>query len=131
MPSGGRGSNHTNRTAQDQAGGSHFTPRGAPVVIAIRPEKLLELIIRPGQLRHRIAGKEARPVTAGDLSEVHQRRFECPRSPLVARHRAQESPEATLHRQGLALVLVGEDVGRPMHPVIPHTHVGPQRRRVR
>ena len=33
--------------------------------------------------------------------------------------------EALLHRQGLALVLVAEDVGRLMDPAIPHTDVGP------
>jgi hypothetical protein len=94
-------------------------------MIAIRPEKLFQIIIGPGETRHRIAGKESWPVTAGDLAEVRQRRCKCPGSSLVSRHRAQESPEALLHRQGLALVLVAEDVGRLMDPVIPYSYVGP------
>ena len=94
-------------------------------MIAIRPEKLFQIIIGPGQIRHRIAGKESWPVTAGDLPEVPQRRCKRASRSLVSRHRAQESPEATLHRQRLALVLVAEDVGRLMDPAIPHTYVGP------
>ena len=72
-----------------------------------------------------IAGKESGPVTAGDLAEVHQRWCKCPGSSVVSRHCAQESPEALLHRQGLALVLVAEDVGRLMDPAIPYAYVGP------
>ena len=83
-----------------------------------------------GQIRYGIAGKEAGPVTAGDLLEVHQRRCQSPCGCLVARHGAQESPEATLHGQGIALVGVAEDMGDLMDPAIPHTDVGPQSRRV-
>jgi hypothetical protein len=82
-----------------------LTPRGAPVMIAIRPEKLFQITIGPGEIKHRIAGKESWPVTAGDLTEVRQRRCKCPGSSLVSRHRAHESPEAPLHRQCLALAL--------------------------
>ena len=94
-------------------------------MIAIRTEKLFQIIIGPGQLRHRIAGKESWPVTTGDLPEVPQRRCKRASRSLVSRHRAQESPEAALHRQGLVLVLITEDVGRLMDPVIPHPYVGP------
>jgi hypothetical protein len=94
-------------------------------MIAIRPEKLFQIIIGSGQIRYRIAGKESWPVTAGDLPEVPQRRGKCPCGGLVSRHRAQESTEATLHRQRLALVLVAKDVGRLMDPAIPHPDVGP------
>jgi hypothetical protein len=44
---------------------------------------------------------------------------------LVSRHRAQESPEAPLHRQYCALVLVAEDVGHLMDPAKPYSDVGP------
>ena len=54
--------------------GSDFTPCGATVMIAVRTEKLFQIIIGPGQIRHRIAGKESWPVTTGDLPEVPQRR---------------------------------------------------------
>src|SRR5262249_30544851 len=99
-------------------------------MIPIRSEKLFQLIIGPGQIWYRIAGKESWPVTAGNLPEVRQRWGQSPCGSLVARHRAQESPKATLYGQGLALVLVTEDVGRLMNPAIPHTYIGPQRSRV-
>ena len=73
MPPGSGRSNHTDRTVQDQTRGSDFTPCGATVMIAVRAEKLFQIIIGPGQIRHRIAGKESWPVTTGDLPEVHQR----------------------------------------------------------
>jgi hypothetical protein len=97
---------------------------------AIRPEKLLEIIIGPGQLRHRIAGKESRPGTAGDLPEVRQRWCQCASRSLVSCHRTQQSPEAALHRQRLMLVLVAEDVGCLMDPAIPHPYVRPEISRV-
>ena len=106
-------------------GGSYFTPCGATVMIAIRAEKLFQIIIGPGQIRHRIAGEESRPVTTSDLTEVPQRWGKRASRSLVSRHRAQESPEATLHCQRLVLVLVTEDVGRLMDPVIPHSYVRP------
>src|SRR5262249_57890733 len=94
-------------------------------MITIRSEKLFQIIIGPGQIRHGIAGKESGPVTTGDLPEVHQGRGKSPCGSLVSRHRLQEAPEATLHGQCLALVLITKDMGRPTAPVIPQTDVGP------
>ena len=94
-------------------------------MIAIRAEKLCQIIIGPGQIRYRIAGEESWPVTPGDRTEVPQRWGKRAGRGLVSRHRAPESPTATLHCQRLALVLVAEDVGRLMDPAIPHTDVGP------
>jgi len=94
-------------------------------MIAVRAEKLFQIIIGPGQIRHRIAGEESWPVTTGDLPEVPQRWGKRASRSLVSRHRAQESPEAPLHRQRLVLVLVAEDVGRLMDPAIPHPYVRP------
>jgi hypothetical protein len=94
-------------------------------MIAVCTEKLFQIIIGPGQIRHRITGKESRPVTLGHLPEVPQRRYKRASRSLVPRHRAQESPEAALHRRGLVLLLVAEDVGRLMDPVIPYPYVGP------
>src|SRR5262245_48054329 len=99
-------------------------------MIAIRAEKLFQIIIGPGQIRHRIAGEESWPVTPGDLPEVPQRRCKRAGRSLMSRHRAQESPEATLHGQCCVLVLVAEDVGRLMDPAKPHTDVGPYISRV-
>ena len=99
-------------------------------MITIRSEKLFQIIIGPGQIRHGIAGKESGPVTTGDLPEVHQGWGKSPCGSLVSRHRTQESPEATLHGQCLALVLITKDIGRPLDPVIPRTDVGPQISRV-
>ena len=92
---------------------------------AVRTEKLFQIIIGPGQIRHPIAGKESGPVTAGDLPEVLQRWCKCASRSLVSCHRAQQPPEAALPRRGLMLLLVAEDVGRLMDPVIPHPYVGP------
>ena len=94
-------------------------------MLAVRAEKLFQIIIGPGQIRHRIAGEESWPVTTGDLPEVPQRWGKRASRSLVSRHRAQESPEAPLHRQRLVLVLVAEDVGRLMDPAIPHPYVRP------
>ena len=99
-------------------------------MIAIGSEKLLEIIIGTGQVRHPIAGKEPGPVTAGDFTKVPQRWGECARGALVSRHCAQDSPETTLHRQHLALVCIAEDMGCLMDPAIPYPYVGPQSSRV-
>ena len=96
-------------------------------MITIRAETLFQIIIGPGQIRHGITGKESWPVTAGDLAEVPSRRGKRPCGCLVSGHRAQESTEATLYGQCLALVLVTEDVGRLMDPAKPHPDGGPQR----
>jgi hypothetical protein len=125
MQPGGSGSNHTDGAVQDQARGRYFTPRGAPVMIAVHAEKLFQIIIGPGQIRHRVAGEESWPVTTGDLPEVPQRWGKRASRSLVSRHRAQEAPKATLHYQRLVLVLVAEDVGCLMDPSIPHPYVRP------
>ena len=105
--------------------GLAFTPRSATVMIAVRAEKLFQIIIGPRQIRHRIAREESWPVTTGDLPEVPQRWCQCASPSLVSRHCAQESPEAPLHRQRLMLVLVAEDMGCLMNPAIPCPYVGP------
>ena len=85
--------------------GSDFTPRGATVMIGVRAEKLFQIIIGPGQIRHRRAGEESWPVTPGDLPEVPQRWCEGPSRSLMSPHRPQESLEPPLHRQRLGGVL--------------------------
>jgi hypothetical protein len=97
---------------------------------AVGTEKLFQIILGPGQLRPRLAGTESGPVTAGDLPEVLQRWCQCASRSLVSCHRAQQSPEAALHRQRLMRVLVAEDVGCLMAPVLPHPYVGPYSSRV-
>jgi hypothetical protein len=94
-------------------------------MIAVRAEKLFQIIIGPGQIRHRIAGEESWPVTTGNLPEVLQCGCQCASRSLVSRHCAQESPEAPLHRQRLMLALVAEDMGCLMDPAIPYPYVGP------
>jgi hypothetical protein len=96
----------------------------------IRAAKLFQIILGPGQIRHGRAGKESGPVTPGALPEGHQGRGKRPCGSQVSRHRPQEAPEATRHGQGLALVLIPKDMGRPMDPVRPRTDVGPQLSRV-
>ena len=61
----------------------------------------------------------------GDLPEVPQRRGKRASRSLVPRQRAQESPKAALYRRDLVLLLVAEDVGRLMDPVISHPYVRP------
>ena len=53
MQPGGGSSNHTDGAAQDQARGRDFTPGGATVMIAVRAEKLFQIIMGPGEIRHR------------------------------------------------------------------------------
>ena len=118
MQPGSSGRHDTKGTMKDQAGRSHFPPCGATLMRAIRPEKLFEIMIGPREIRHRIAGKESGPVTPGDLPEVCQRWGQRAGRGLIARHGAQESPEAPLHGQRLALLLVAEDVGSLMDPAI-------------
>ena len=69
MQPGGSDRNHTDRAIEGETWESHFTSHGAPVMIAIRPEKLLQIIIGPGDMRHRKAGKAPWPLTAGDLTD--------------------------------------------------------------
>jgi hypothetical protein len=92
VEAGGRCRNATDGAVQDEAWGSHLTPRGTTVMIPLRSEKLFQIIIGARQIRYARARKESGPGTAGDLLEVHQRRGQRPCGRLVSRHRAQESP---------------------------------------
>ena len=86
---------------------------------ARRAKQRLQLRIGAGQLRHRRAGQTPWPVTTGDLPAVRQRWGQRAGRGLGSRHRAQESPEATLHRQRCALLLVTKDGGRLRDPALP------------
>jgi hypothetical protein len=129
MQPGGSCSNSPDGAAADQAWGRDCTPRGAPVMRAIRPEALFQSMSGPGERRHRSAGQESWPGAAGDLTAVRPRRGQCPGSSWVSRQRAHEPPEALLHGPCLALVWGAAEGGRLRDPALPSSYGRPYRGR--
>src|SRR5262249_6220554 len=84
-----RRGDQTHRTAQHQAGSADFATAGTPLVIAIRPEILLQVVVGAGKLRTAIAMEQPRPITGADLEEMVCGRPHLRVCPQVAAHTGQ------------------------------------------
>ena len=91
-----RGGDDSDGPSEDQGRGRHFAPSRSPLVVAMRPKELFECIVGPGQGRHLITVKEARPVTLRDFTEVRQRRREGASVGLVPGQCAEHAAETAL-----------------------------------
>ena len=92
---------------------------------AMGAKKLLQIIVGAGKLRDAIAVEQPRPITPADLEKVVDSGGQCAGFGAVPRHGPEEPPQAPLHHGRTVLVVV-QDVGRPMDPAIGDADVRPQ-----
>src|SRR5438552_3985038 len=104
--------------AEHQAGGGPLAPRGAPLMPAMGAKQLLQILIGAGESRDAIAVEKPGPITAADLEKVGDGGGKRARFGVVPCHRPEEPPQAPLHHGLTVLVVVVQDVGRPMDPAI-------------
>src|SRR3954466_9673548 len=91
---------------------------------------MLKVVVGARQIRDRVAVEQPRAVAAGDLAEVVDGAAEAARAGTVQDHGADQSVEAALHRGRILGLLIGQDVGRLVHPRIDPLDGGPQRGRL-
>jgi len=85
-------------TPNHGAGGSDLPTRDATLVIPGRAEKLLQIIVRPGQTWKAIRREEVRSVTPADLQEVPERLRERAGTARFLLHPLQHPVELTFNR---------------------------------
>jgi hypothetical protein len=93
---------------------------------AMGAKKLLQIIIGAGEIRDAIAVEKPRPITMADLEKVVDGGGQGACFGVVPRHGPEEPLQAPLHHGRIVLVVVVQDVGRPMDPAIGDADVGPQ-----
>jgi hypothetical protein len=93
---------------------------------AMGAKKLLQIIIGAGEIRDAIAVEKPGPITAADLEKVVDGGGKRARFGVVPCHSPEEPLQAPLHHGLTVLVVVVQDVGRPMDPAIGDADVGPE-----
>ena len=84
MLAGGDGGDQPDRAADDRAGRRVLAAGSAALMIAGRPEIVLQIIVRSGEIGHVVTVEQTRPVTARHLEEMSDGGAEgaCGRLPL-------------------------------------------------
>ena len=123
----GNGGNQPCLTAQHGCGRGGLAPGGTAFVVALRAELMLKIVVGPRQIRHGVAVKQPRTIAAADLAEVLDGLAQAARTVAVTGHGPQQAVEAALHRGGILVLMVVQDVRRPMDPLVGPFDVRPQR----
>lgn len=89
-------------------------------------KELLQVVVRPRQIRHLITVKQTRPITPAHFPEMLHRRSQLADLFLVARHRPQESTQATPHSRGCVTGLVAQQVRCLVDPTEGDVDLRPQ-----
>lgn len=111
-------------TAQDQARTRDLSSRRAPFVVAGRAEKVLQIVIRVGEIGHVVAGKETRSVARGDFEEVIDGRGERTKGLPLLGDRFQEPVVGCTDSGAILLRVIGQEVGCLMENGIGRTNLG-------
>lgn len=112
--------------AQHGSRRGHLAARRTSLVIALRPEQLLQPVVRAWQVRHGVAVEQTRSVAARDLAEVIHRLGQTARAAPVAGHGGGQAVETALHHDGGFAGRVAEDVRGAMHPAVDPRDVWPE-----
>ena len=118
---------HPRRAHHDQTRRGPTPTTGPTLVVAMAAEGVLQVVVRPRQVRRVVAPKQARPVAPGHLQELLQPR---PHRGLACRRRRRASAEQ-LHQPSPHLLrrqplLVLEDTGHALDPFVGLPHRRPQ-----
>src|SRR3954470_6042863 len=130
MLPGGDGSDQAGLAAQHGRGRGGLPTGRTPLMVALRAKLMLKVVVGARQIRDRVAVEQPRAVAAGDLAEVVDGAAEAARAGRMKDHAANQSVEAALHRGRILGLLIGQDVGRLVHPGIDPLDGGPQRGRL-
>jgi hypothetical protein len=109
----------------NQSGGGHFAACRAPLMRAMRAEKLLQLIIGAWPSGHALTRQETRPVAWRDLMALSPGRGERARLGPGVGHGAEQAAQALLHRCLIVLGCVGQHGVGPRPPAIAPAESGP------
>ena len=88
---------------------------------------MLEVIVGTRQIRHGVAVKQSRAVTAGDLAEVVDGIVQAARTVAVTDHGTHHAVEAALNLGRILVLMVIEDMRRLMDPRVGSFDVRPER----
>jgi hypothetical protein len=95
-------------------------------MIAMGAKKLFQIIIGAGQIRDTITVKETRPIALRDFVEVSQSWGKGARLGPVTGHGAQESAQASFHRDLIVCGFVAQNRVGPLDPAIAHLDIRPE-----
>ena len=98
---------------------------------AMGAKNLLQIIIGAGEIRAAMAVEKPGPITAADLEKVVDGGGQRARFGVVPRHRPEEPSQAPLPHCRTVLVVVVQDMDRPMAPAIGDADGGPESGRCR
>ena len=96
-------------------------------MVALRTELMLKIVVGARQIRHGVAMKQSRTVTAGDLTEVLDGVAQTARTVAMTGHGTGHAIEAVLNRGRVLVVMVVQDVRGLMDPFVNPLDVRPQR----
>ena len=88
---------------------------------------MLKVIVGMRQIRHGVAVKQPRTVTAGDLAEVVDGTAQAACTIAVTGHGTHQAVEAALNRGRILVFMVVQDVRRLMDPLVGPFNVRPKR----
>lgn len=124
---GGNGGDQTRLATQHCGRRGGFAPGGAALVVALRAELMLKVVVGTRQIRHSVAVKQSRTVTAGDLAKVRDGIAQTARTVAVAGYGADHAIEAALNRGRILAIMVVQDVPHLMDPFVGPFDVRPER----
>ena len=104
------------RAPQHQRRAGHLPARRPPLVVAVAAEELLQVVVRPRQVRPRRSREQPRPVAPPHLQEVLHRLAPARRPTPGAGVIAPSSPLNAAGPRRRPSPLLAEDVRRPVHP---------------
>ena len=86
-----------------------------------------EVVVGARQIRHAVAVKQPQTVAAGDRAEVRDGLAQAARPVAVTGHGPHQAVEAALHRGGILVLRVVQDVRRLLDPPVGPFNVRPER----
>ena len=113
---GSRAGHKADGTAPHHGGGSPLAPGGAPLMIALGAQKLLQIIMGAGQSGDAVTMQQAWPVAAAALQHVPHSGCQGADVGLMRPQRPQPSLSPPLHGGLSALALLVQEVRGAMHP---------------
>ena len=123
---GGESGDDPHRTTQHGSRGADLAAGHPPLVAAVRPEQLLEVVVGARQVGDGVAVEQAGTVAAGHLEEVVDGAGERAGLGAVSADGGDEPGEAAGDRGRIETGRVVQDPGRAVHPAVGAADVGPE-----
>src|SRR5262249_27443865 len=130
--SGGQTRHYAHRPLYHQPRRRLLAPAGPPLMVAVRPEQVLQVVVRPRDVRRVVAAEQPAPVTPGYLHEPPQ----LPGHDWVLgfgrrlADLAQQAGQPATHVLARPLPLLPQQPRHTLDPTVGGPHRRPQRRRL-